>query len=124
MLLFFSGASAFRMELEIDPSDEDALPSAIFKAVNDAYEMNMKGLEALEKKQYDVALDYFDEALKILPDYDDARNNRGVVFYRKGVISEAEKIWRNWLLKPDHFTASYNLGLILLHEKYNAAARL
>ena len=126
MLLFFSGASAFRMELEIDPSDEDALPSAIFKAVNDAYEMNMKGLEALEKKQYDVALDYFDEALKILPDYDDARNNRGVVYYRKGVISEAEKIWEKLASeKPEYSTASYNLGLILLHEKQaDAAARL
>ncbi len=127
LIMFFSHSTeAFEIELELDPDNKDALPSSVFKAVNDAYDMNMKGIEALERNEYETALDYFDEALRILPDYDDAKNNRGVVFYRKGTVSEAQKIWNELASEnPEYSTASYNLGLVLLHEKQlDAASRL
>jgi len=80
----------------------------------------------LEKKNLDGAMNLFNEALAILPDYDDAINNRGVVYYRKGLISDAQKTWE--LLaskKPDYAVASYNIGLVYIHEhQYDAAERL
>ena len=37
------------LEFELDLSDENALPSAITKAVSAAYELNLEGIKALEK---------------------------------------------------------------------------
>ncbi len=118
--------SAMELEFDFDPADENALPAAIGKVVSEAYEMNRQGLEALERRDYDAALAAFDEALKILPDYSDAENNRGVAYFRRGNIGEAQSIWEKLAVRePDYATARYNLGLIFLHErKLEASLRL
>lgn len=125
-LLLCAYVNAVEMEFSVDINDTNGLPSAIIKAVNEAYDINMKGLELLEKKNLDAAMKLFDQALTILPDYDDAINNKGVVYYRKGLISDAQKTWE--LLaskKPDYAVASYNIGLVYIHEhQYDAAERL
>ena len=117
---------SLEIQFEFDPNDEDALPSAISKAVHEAYELNKSGLEALGRKEYDAALAYFDEALVKFPEYSDAFNNRGVVYYRRGIVSEAQKIWENLAARdPGYAIASYNLGLVYLHERQlEASGRL
>lgn len=124
LLCGFIAVWSLEIEFEYDPFGEEPLPSAISKAVKEAFEMNEKGLEALNKKDYDIALAYFDQALSIIPDYSDAVNNRGVVFFRKGIVSDAQKIWEILASKePDYAIASYNLGLIQLHEKNLEASK-
>jgi len=118
------GAEASVLEFELDLSEEDALPSAISKAISAAYNLNLEGLNALERKEYDKALDLFDQALSSFPEYSDAMNNRGVVYFRKGNISEAQSIWESLAAKdPDYALASYNLGLIYLHQRQLEPAR-
>ncbi|MBN1576753.1 MAG: tetratricopeptide repeat protein [Chitinispirillaceae bacterium] len=115
--------SAVELQFDFDPTDENALPAAITKAVSKAYDKNKQGLEALDNKQYDVALALFDEALRILPDYSDAENNRGVAYFRRGNIGDARRIWETLAARdPKYATASYNLGLVYLHERQLEAA--
>lgn len=126
ILAFSICTHAIELEFELDLSDENGLPSFLTKAADEAYQMNLQGLEALDRKEFDQALKYFDQALDKFPDYDDALNNRGVVYYRKGNISDARDIWEKLASKnPDYAIASYNLGLIYLHQRQlEAAARL
>lgn len=121
--LFFR-ADAAELEFELDLSDENALPSAITKAISAAYDLNVEGLKALEHKEYEKALNFFDQALAKYPEYNDAINNRGVVYFRKGNISEAQSIWESLAAKdPQYALASYNLGLVYLHERQLEPAR-
>jgi tetratricopeptide (TPR) repeat protein len=118
---------AIEIEFEIDNAfEKEALPSSIIRAVNNAYELNMKGLDALDKGNLDAAMAFFDEALGILTDYYDAENNKGVVFYRKGSIAAAKEIWEKIAAKdPNYAVASYNLGLLYTHDhQLDAALRL
>ena len=122
-LLLAVASNALQMEFEFDPDNGSALPSAVSKAVNEAFDLNKKGLEALENKRFDEALDAFNKALQVLPDYEDAENNRGVAYFRKGNIGDAQKIWEALASKnPKYATASYNLGLLYLHEHRPEAA--
>lgn len=118
---------SIEMEFEIENAfEKGALPSSIIKAVNSAYDLNMKGLDALDKGKLDIALTLFDEALTILADYPDALNNKGVVYYRKGNTAAAKEIWEKLSVKdPSYAVSSYNLGLLYSHERqYEAASRL
>ena len=126
LLLFVTVVHAIELEFNFDPTDENALPAAVSKTVDKAYEQNRRGLEALKNRQYDAALDAFNEALKILPEYSDAENNRGVAYFRRGNIGEAQKIWEDLAVRePKYAIVSYNLGLIYLHDhQLEAALRL
>lgn len=127
ILVLVSGAFAIEMEFEIDDAfEKDALPSSIIKAVNDAYDLNVKGLDALEKGNLGVAMTFFDEALTILSDYNDAENNKGVVYYRKGNIGAAKELWEKLAVKdPSYAVSTYNLGLLYFNDhQYEAASRL
>ncbi len=67
---------------EVDESG-DVLPAALLKVAEEAYELNMKGLDALELDNFEEALDYFEQAAARLPNYSDAINNSGVVYFRR-----------------------------------------
>lgn len=126
VLAIFFHSNALELEFDMDLSEDNALPSAILKAVDDAFELNAEGIKALDQKDYDKALNLFDQALSKVPDYSDAINNRGVVYFRRGIISEAQNIWEELASKdPKYALASYNLGLVYLHEhQFEAARRL
>ncbi len=120
---FFHGA-AFEFDLEFDFRSEEGLPAAIIKAVDEAYEKNMSGLRALEKDDYRAAMSYFDEALDVYPMYSDAINNRGVVYFRRGDVTSAKKVWKGLAESdPGYAVGLYNLGLLAIHEGYYAQAR-
>jgi len=123
LLCMLLSAGAADLEFDFDVDDMDGLPAALSKAVGEAYDLNKRGLEALESKHYDAALDLFNQALKVLPDYSDAENNRGVVYYRMGQIGRAGERWEAVASKARGYAPGrYNLGLIQLHERQHEAA--
>jgi len=104
--------------LQLDPSAENALSAAVSKVADEAYQLNLKGLDALEKKDVDGALALFNQALNVFPQYTDALNNRGVALYRRGDVAGAQRAWEEAVRRDAEYHVSYyNLGLIYLHDK-------
>jgi tetratricopeptide (TPR) repeat protein len=126
LLFFVLPMDATEIEYNVDINDTSALTAAIIKTVNQAYDLNMRGLDALEEKKYSDAMSFFDEALNLYPEYDDAMNNRGVVYFRQGLVSDAKRVWEALASSsPQYSIASYNLGLVCIHEKqFEMALRL
>ncbi|KMQ50440.1 Uncharacterized protein CHISP_2687 [Chitinispirillum alkaliphilum] len=124
LILFAGNLRAFEFDLEFDFSNDEGMPAAIIKAADDAYEMNTRGLEALEQGNYSTAMSFFDEALRIFPLYSDAMNNRGVVYFRRGDVAGAQKVWADLISRDsDYAVAYYNLGFLALHEKKHELAK-
>ncbi|MDR2592442.1 MAG: tetratricopeptide repeat protein [Chitinispirillales bacterium] len=121
LLLITTGAVAqgqMELELDLDASPEKALSGAIMKVADEAFQLNLKGLDALERKDNNAALDFFTQALGILPQYTDAINNRGVALYRRGDVAGAQRAWEEAVRRdPQYHVAYYNIGLIHLHSK-------
>ncbi len=117
-LAFMNLPSASEIEFEIEATDGDeGLPSALRKAAGEAYESNIKGLEALDAGDYDRALALFDQALKMVPGYSDAENNRGVVYFRRGNLARAREIWSGVVKRDEKYAIGYhNLALADFHE--------
>jgi tetratricopeptide (TPR) repeat protein len=66
-----------------------------------------------EQNKLNDAIDFYQRALKIRPDYADARNNLGTAFELEGRIDDAINCYRQALqLKPDSSVICYNLGHI------------
>ncbi len=96
----------------------DALPAALLRGAEEAYDINMHGLDALDRGDLDSAAVYFSKAQSMLPLYSDAQNNMGVVHFRRGNIAQASMIWKSLLEKdPGYAVALYNLGILLFEEK-------
>lgn len=117
------------IEIELSPEDfegSDAIPSGLLKTANEAYDINMQGLDFLEAGDLDAALEMFLEAERKFPGYTDAQNNRGVVYYRRGAIDRAAEIWTELTKKDDRYAlAYYNLGMIAFHQRnFEKADRL
>ena len=90
-----SHASTSTFEIKItgdDKNNGDALPSALIKGAEEAYSVNKKGIDELEKGELDSAMAYFSKASSMLPVYVDAENNMGVVHFRKGNVPTAKLI--------------------------------
>jgi tetratricopeptide (TPR) repeat protein len=103
--------------INIDPASENALPAAILKAADEAYQLNLRGLDALERRDLNAAFDLFTQALSVFPQYTCALNNRGVVLYRRGDVAGAQRTWEDVVRRdPQYHVAHYNLGLIHLHS--------
>ena len=102
----------------------DALPAAILKVADEAYYANIKGLDALEKNELDTAVMLFSKAVSLFPGYTDARNNIGVVHFKKGNISQASMIWKEITEKePGYSVAYHNLGIVEFHKGNYESAR-
>ncbi|MDR2692998.1 MAG: tetratricopeptide repeat protein [Chitinispirillales bacterium] len=106
------------LELDLDASPEKALYGAIMKVADEAFQLNLKGLDALERKDNNAALDLFTQAITVFPQYTDAINNRGVVLYRRGDVAGAQRAWEEAVRRdPQYYVAYYNIGLIHIHSK-------
>ncbi len=78
---------------------------------NDQEKLNIliKGNEAMAAGDYDEAIDYFDRALQLDPDFADAYNNMGVAFFENDEPGMAlENYNRAIRLKPDYYEAIMN----------------
>ena len=125
VLLFILNTYSQEIELQFDfGKGGDALPSALLKSAEKAYDFNMKGLDALELGNYDEALEYFNQAIELLPNYSDAMNNKGVVYFRRGYVGLAKELWQKVVkIDPQYAVAWYNLGLVYYNEKNYEAAK-
>ena len=117
-VLSHSGTSSFEIKItNNDKNNLDALPSALVKGAEEAYAVNKKGLDELEKGDLDSAMACFSKASSMLPVYVDAENNRGVVHFRKGNIPTAKLIWQSVIAEdPTYAVAFYNLGVIDFYD--------
>jgi len=128
LLLITTGGAFAQGQMEIDldlgASPDKALSSAIMKVADEAFQLNLKGLDALERKDNNAALDLFTQAINVFPQYTDAISNRGVALYRRGDVAGAQRAWEEAVRRdPQYHVAFYNLGLIYLHSKKFDEAR-
>jgi tetratricopeptide (TPR) repeat protein len=109
--------------ITIDLSGEDAFMGALKREVENAYEVNLEGLEYLDEGDLETARQYFKRARDMLPVYSDAQNNYALTYYREGDTEKAEHIWKNLLREDSEYArAWYNLGLIYVDkENYHQA---
>ncbi len=67
-----------------------------------------------DRGDYSGALPYYEEAIRINPEYAQARNNLGVALLRLGRADDAVRCYQEVLrLSPDYSVAYYNLGVAL-----------
>ena len=70
------------------------------------------------KGELDLAIQNYNKALELKPDYTDAYNNRGLAYGRKGELDLAIQNYDKALeLKPDY--AETSIGEMLTDEKTN-----
>lgn len=79
---------------------------------------NNRGVAYRLKANYGQAIDDFNEALRLEPDYASAFNNRGVAYRNMGDVDHAIADYDQAIrLKPDYLAAYYNRGLALAEKR-------
>lgn len=82
-----------------------------------------KGQDAHEKGDLGTALKFYDEAIKILPEFPEAEYQRGTAFIQLGKPAEAEKAFRRALeIREDWTLAMAQLGALLVRKNEFAEA--
>ena len=85
--------------------DETVDPSALFN----------QGQDAHEKGDFNTALKFYDEAVKLAPDFPEAEYQRGNALQSLGKIAEAEKAFRRAMeLREDWTLPMTSLGKLLI----------
>ncbi len=111
LILLFSFAVAGFAQGEDDEND----PVAIFN----------QGQEAHEKGDFPAAIKFYDEALKIAPEFPEAEYQKGNAFLSLGKLPEAEKSFRNAVeLREDWTLAMAALGSLLVRENKFSEAEI
>lgn len=113
VFIFTISLSAYEFNMDFGDVDESAIPAALLKGANEAYDMNLQGLDELGAGNLDKAMELFVAASRKIPNYSDAENNRAVVYLRRGNIGSARDIWSKISKNdPEYATAWYNLGIV------------
>jgi tetratricopeptide (TPR) repeat protein len=86
---------------------------------------NLLGFICDQTNRAKQAVQYYEKALAIDPDFTAARNDLGSVYLREGYFTLAVQQFKATIqFRPHDTTANYNLGLIYLDQgKYDQAAR-
>ena len=106
----------------ISPSfaqDDEDKPSPSAKAI----ELFQKGQDAHEKGQYAVAIELYDKAIAVVPEFPEAEFQRGSALVSLGRGLDAEKAFRRAVeLRPEWTLALANLGSLLVGKREYAEA--
>jgi len=98
-----------------------------------AKEHNSKGLGYIKEKKYDLAMEEFNKALEISPDYIEAIKNKGNVYYYLGDTVKALEWYELTVSKdPSYWNGYNNMGnvyyeegdMVKAEEYYSKAAEL
>lgn len=82
-----------------------------------------KGVDAMNRRQFDSALDAFDEIVRLAPGFAEGWNKRATVYFLRDELTESvEDIRRTLALEPRHFGAISGMGLIFLERGDETAA--
>ena len=74
----------------------------------------ISGIALAQAGRVEEAIDHYEQALRIKPDYAEAHDNLGIALAQTGKIEEAIAHYEQALrIKPDFAEAHYNLGLAL-----------
>ena len=117
------GKLYFDKAKEIDPSYEEKVKEVLGgaprqKKVREAYENYKSAMELIKAQQYDKALFYLDEAVRIEPTYDLAHANIGACYSKLGRNAQGIKYLEKKAADlPDSFVIRYMLGQLYLTEK-------
>lgn len=96
---------------------QEALASLAIESIGqvDADGLNTRGMVLTALERLDEALECFERALAVRPDFADAINNCGTVQARRGNFAAALRLYeRSLALAPDQVHARYNLSTTLL----------
>jgi tetratricopeptide (TPR) repeat protein len=88
-----------------------------------AIELFNKGQDAHEKGDFKLAIENYEKALKIIPNFPEAELQRGNAYQSLGKLSEAETAFRRAVdLRDDWSLAMASLGSVLVREQRYADA--
>jgi tetratricopeptide (TPR) repeat protein len=92
-------------------------------AQNDPVSLYNKGQDAHERGDFAAAIEFYDKALKIVPEFPEAEFQKGSAFVSLKKFDDAEKAFRRAIeLRPDWNLPLANLGEILLKKNSFAEA--
>ena len=92
----------------------DKVSQLLTKFPNSVTLCNIQGASKAGLRQYDDAIDSYNKALTIEPDYADTHYNMGVVLQEQGKLEEAIEAYNKAMsIKPDYAKANYNIGVVL-----------
>ena len=78
-----------------------------------AVEYYNRGLEYKNLGKYQLAIDDYNKAIKINPDYVDAYNDRGIAYHKSGNYKNALDDYNRAIkINPDYVKAYYNRGFV------------
>jgi tetratricopeptide (TPR) repeat protein len=84
---------------------------------------NIQGVCYADRQQFDAAVQSYQQALQIQPDYTEAHYNLSVAFNNLGQLDKAIVSYKKTLkIKPDYPEAHYNLGVIFNNQGKLSAA--
>ena len=82
-----------------------------------AYEKLYRGISCTERGEQDKAIQHFNKAIELKPDFAIAYSNRGVTYLRKGEFDKAIQNFDKAIqLKPDYANAYCNRGEAWMHR--------
>jgi tetratricopeptide (TPR) repeat protein len=112
-ILFFSITITFALALSSNSySQDDPDPE------NEAVQLFNKGQDAHEKRDFALAIENYDKAIKLIPDFPEAELQRGNALVSLGKFDDAEISFRRALeLREGWSLAQANLGSLLVQKK-------
>jgi len=76
-----------------------------------------RGADLMSRRDFDQAIEHFDDAIKISPDFAEAYNQRAIAYFLKEDFDRSiEDCQRAVALNPDHFGAWAGMGNCHAHE--------
>lgn len=85
--------------------------------------LHLLGVVQLQKKNYDKAIEFIEQAVQIKPEAAPYHSNLGIAFRKNGNLDRAQTCYLHALqLDPTYVDAQYNLGIVLQElQDYDAA---
>jgi len=101
----------------LPPQGNTVVDLKTLQVPNKAQEQMQKGLEFLNKKEFDRAAQHFEAALKIFPQFYQAQNNLGVAYIKLNRLKEAEDHFAKAVeINPDNVTGLKNLSYLRMNR--------